>query len=374
MCIAPLVLADGTETACHECWQCRANRVRDWTGRGIAEIKTAKAAHVVTLTYGRSMSKDETWRGERVSEADHEHAVILTYSDVQKYLKLLRRHGFPVRYFCAGEYGSKNHRAHWHVVLFWQDRVPPHELRRNFMEEHWPHGWSFWTRADARGIRYVCKYLLKDGYDKAKQYHLAMSKKPPLGAAYFAELAGQYVASALAPQDLMYRFPVVRPSGAQEVEEFMLSDRSAELFLEQYISQWRARYGRKHWPPSDLVDAFHEFGVVTGWPEQTRAGRPVPRWQEKSSRPPRILWDEVDVEIQMEKQHGTGQTEVRPGPAEQGQGPGPAFYVEGRDEIGRTIIKPQGDNEAGRRARLRAESTGRGDNQAGSATPGADTR
>ena len=114
MCINPNKIADKGFVACRQCWQCREHKVDDWVGRNIAESQTAKAASVVSLTYGRDRS---------TGDVDHMQAAVLTYSDVQKMLKHLRVDGYPVRYFVAGEYGSRNGRAHWHVILYWQGNV-----------------------------------------------------------------------------------------------------------------------------------------------------------------------------------------------------------------------------------------------------------
>lgn len=255
MCVAPNTLPGGTLIACRQCWQCRERAVDDWVGRNIAESKTAMACHAVTLTYGYGQDGD----------ADHVRAAILTYSDVQKYLKLLRRHGYPVRYFVTGEYGSKKGRAHWHVMLYWQRAVPEHVLDERFMEAHWPHGLSFWTRPTAHAIRYNCKYLQKSMGDVMLQGHLSMSKKPPLGAVFFAQRAEQYARQRLSPQTLEYSFPEVRRrkrDGSQEIVKFMLTGRSAELFLEHFVRSWEAMYGRERWPASDLVDLYVEYGKV----------------------------------------------------------------------------------------------------------------
>ena len=125
MCISPNTLSDGTQVACRNCWQCRADRINDWVGRCIAESKTAVASHAITLTYGRVHLSTEN---DAYGDAEHPRAAVLTYSDVQKYFKLLRRHGYPLRYFAVGEYGSLKGRAHWHIIAFWQDKAPPHEL------------------------------------------------------------------------------------------------------------------------------------------------------------------------------------------------------------------------------------------------------
>lgn len=202
--------------------------------------------------------------------------MILTYSDIQKYLKLLRRHDYPVRYFVTGEFGSTKGRAHWHVMLYWQDKVPPHELdkRPGFMEEHWPHGYSFWTKPTAHAIRYNCKYIQKDMGDDARQGHLAMSKKPPLGTAYFQQRAEQYVRQGLAPQTLEYSFPEVRrkrKNGVEEIVPFMLKDRPAELFLGHYVAKWRETYPGRHLPNSELVEEFLDKGA---WKDGTETSRP----------------------------------------------------------------------------------------------------
>lgn len=255
MCISPRRLKTGVLTACHECWQCREHAILDWTGRNIAESKTAKAAHALTLTYGRNQANDE----------HHERSVILTYSDVQKYLKLLRRHDYGVRYFVTGEFGSLKGRAHWHIIMYWQDQVPEHVLDKNFMERHWPHGWSFWTKARPNTVRYNCKYILKDWTDFQSQVELRSSKKPPLGYEFFQKRALQYVEQGLAPQDLFYTFPEAKQrnrQGGHDFMKFMLRDRSAELFLQGYIDLWARERGNKPRPKSELVDRFEKFGRV----------------------------------------------------------------------------------------------------------------
>lgn len=253
MCIAPLTLNDGQQTGCHKCWQCRERAINDWVGRNIAESRTASAANAVTLTYGRD--------GDNV---DHVRAAILTYSDVQKYFKRLRRNGYPCRYFAIGEYGSAKGRAHWHLMIYWLAKVPPHELRKNFMETHWKEGFSFWDKPSPEAIRYNCKYIQKDIGQDERQGHLAMSKKPPLGAAYFEQMAEQYVRQGLAPQTLEYRFPEVKrrnKAGREEVVTFMLKDRPAELFLDHFIMKWRETYPGKHLPNSELVEEYLDSQV-----------------------------------------------------------------------------------------------------------------
>lgn len=272
MCTAPNTLADGTQTACHECWQCRQRKIDDWVGRNIAESITAKASYAITLTYGRDGENSE----------DHIRAAVLTYSDVQKFLKLLRRHGYDVRYFVTGEFGSKKGRAHWHIMLYFYGAKPAVVLDKNWMWEavdangkrilnkgkqsyFWPHGYVYITKPTHKTVRYNCKYILKDMGDMEQQGHLAMSKKPPLGTAYFQMLAERWVEHGHSPQHLHYTFGDVTRTmshGGVERVKFMLKDRPAELYVQHFIERWVAVHGHNRWPNSDLVDLYWEYGQI----------------------------------------------------------------------------------------------------------------
>jgi hypothetical protein len=244
MCDTPSKLPSGELVACRKCWQCRNNRINDWVGRCIAESETATASHSITLTYGRDEEGNE----------DHLRAAVLTYSDVQKYFKLLRRRGYPCKYFAVGEYGTTKGRAHWHLMVYWQGPVPPHEEAVRFQEQHWPHGYSFWEKPTPAAVRYVCKYITKDLDNAQRQGHLAMSKKPPLGHAYFVGLAGRYVDQGIAPLEPYYWFSHVRGEDGRP-EKFYLSGVSLDNFCQSFLEQWAARRGG-HPPISSMLEAY----------------------------------------------------------------------------------------------------------------------
>lgn len=262
MCVNPGKLANGQTFACRKCEQCRDHYIEDWVGRCIAESKVAVAVNTVTLTYG-----DERWYdGRDIPHDQKAEAALLTYADVQRYLKRLRNNGYPAKYFCVGEYGDEKGRAHWHIILFWEKRVPAHALRKRFHEPHWPHGVSYWDGHDpsgvddmslAKAIKYVCKYLAKGltPEDLRKQGKLTMSKKPPLGHYYFELEAQKYVDAKLAPQHLFYRFPEIRRGNGRMVQ-FMLSRASARDFLDAYVMRWYAAYGDELMPASELVQVY----------------------------------------------------------------------------------------------------------------------
>lgn len=217
----------------------------------------ATASHSITLTYGRDKNGNE----------DHPNAAVLTYSDVQKYFKRLRFDGFPLRYFAVGEYGSQKGRAHWHLMVYWQGKVPPHELQKTYMQDQWPHGHSFWDKPSTAAIRYVCKYLTKEVDGKGRQYHLSMSKKPPLGHEYFKRLAERYVTQGIAPQEPFYWFGDVRDQEDKPIR-FYMSGVSLDNFCQSYLDQWRERRGG-HPPSSPLLEEYCDR--VARLPHEIRA-------------------------------------------------------------------------------------------------------
>lgn len=268
----------------------------DWVGRCIAESKTSVGATSITLTYGRD---DD-------GNVSHERAAILTYSDVQKYFKQLRNRGFPCRYLVTGEMGSKKGRSHWHGIVFWQKAIPTvmtdyggnswHPAIREtpvyvsipvdkrFNEPCWPHGFSHWEPVrpgHVRGsIAYACKYIHKDVNDLAAQSKLAMSKRPPIGAAYFEQRAQKYVDEGISPQDRFYQFPNEATQKNGTPLRFRLAGKSADLFCQHFIDKWRAQRPGQHWPHSDWLEEYEDRMTRDEWDRDSEfapALRPLDR-------------------------------------------------------------------------------------------------
>lgn len=252
MCTNVVYMTGNIPRLCHRCWQCRRDRVNDWVGRCIAEWKTCGYCAVVTLTYGKS---------DRYDGADHVNAHALFYSDVQKYLKRLRNETEGrVRFFCCGEYGEKYGRAHWHLILFFENRLPPNlRVRERYIHEGadgrmlWPHGWSYWDRPSEQAIRYVAKYVLKNerrGYSTLTRF----STQPELGNEYFRQQAELAVEQQL-PPSLWYSFP--NEAGGR-VRKYRLSRAAAFKYLRAYRYIWQAKYGNNDWPQSDIIESFED--------------------------------------------------------------------------------------------------------------------
>lgn len=174
MCSDPLEhqLRDGRVIVgkCRKCSDCKAQSRVDWIGRLVSEASTSAAVWFVTLTYGGG---------------DTTRAYVLNYKDVQDWLKRLRKAGHRVRYVCVGEHGEQNHRAHWHLLLFWHSPPPKWPLGVQLVdpkgdpsERHgriqaptkWVHGYSQFEvpRSKQASIAYILDYMKKPATEKLR--------------------------------------------------------------------------------------------------------------------------------------------------------------------------------------------------------------
>lgn len=247
--------------ACRQCWRCKQNRLNDYIARAMAEAAYSSAVATVNLTYA-----------PRDDLADR----LLTPRHFQLFMKQLRNSGHKVRYLVAGEYGSLKGRAHFHAILFfshlkartpftegeWRDghyhprpRYNPDHLRDPRSSEpfsadipqkrmvhirEWPHGhvtvdWSVSERA----IRYVCKYLLADDKNSA---WFSLSKKPALGAVFFAEKARLAAELGVLPSSFNYL-----PPGGSRDRPYMMTGASRRDYLNAITTDPARRPQMSEW-------------------------------------------------------------------------------------------------------------------------------
>lgn len=231
MCLAPVQIDSSNVVACRKCRVCRDNRKWDYVGRAWAEAQLATKTVAVTMTY----------RGNVVG------AVVPQYRDWQLFLKGLRNDGYKVRYMVAGEFGSLRGRMHWHAILFFYGKVPVMQLDTERWDwAYWPHGFTYVQNPDhAKGIAYVAKYALKDENSQGSAKSLMVSKKPPLGEAFFVERARLLVARRMPMATAKYTLGAVRKrDGAPR--ELMLAGRVLHVYVAEYFAE-AARIGFK--PP-----------------------------------------------------------------------------------------------------------------------------
>lgn len=213
--------------------------MNDLVGRCIAESRYSAATYAVTLTYADTAGVN---------------AVTLRYKDVQDMLKRLRKR-YEIRYICAGEYGTKKGRAHWHIILFFKDEDPKIERDVRVEWKYWKKGFSYFQQPDWKGFQYVLKYVLKDQDTDSQDCHLAMSKKPPLGHEWFMDLAKTHVEQAVLPRSYKYKISGIRKDNGQE-KIFMMQGKTRTNFMEALKKGWIEKYGVE--PTSEFYEEWDE--------------------------------------------------------------------------------------------------------------------
>lgn len=174
MCANPLILSNKmakyggnkytTPVPCGRCPICVKNKINAWSFRLEQQLKVSKNPLFVTLTYNEQ-KVPYTQYGEQN----------LLKRDVQLFLKRLRydlskKYPKPPKlvYYACGEYGSRTHRPHYHILLF---NLPFDDIY--LIQKTWDNGFTKTLPLKTGGIPYVLKYMSKQKTPKNQ-----MSKNP----------------------------------------------------------------------------------------------------------------------------------------------------------------------------------------------------
>jgi len=101
---------------CGKCLECRLGYAREWAIRCVHEASTYEKNIFLTLTYNDASLESPK----------------LIYEHVQNFIKKLRKRPYfkdgqwvhqsedpePMGFFITGEYGEKQKRPHWHIIIF----------------------------------------------------------------------------------------------------------------------------------------------------------------------------------------------------------------------------------------------------------------
>lgn len=156
---------------CGRCLPCRLNHAKEWAVRCVLESLEYENNFFLTLTY----------------DDDHLPSDGLLYrSDVQKFLKRFRHHFGQVRYFGCGEYGTKNARPHFHLILFGANIDDLREVGAGLYEskklkEIWPFGFHYIGWVSYASCNYVAKYSTKKLFGGRSDEFLMASTNPGIG-------------------------------------------------------------------------------------------------------------------------------------------------------------------------------------------------
>lgn len=100
---------------CGKCIGCRLQYSKQWADRCMLEYADWPCSYFVTLTYDDDHLKN--CRGDPLQDGEN---ASLYKKDFQDFMKRLRKYIEPVqiRFFMAGEYGTKTFRPHYHAIIF----------------------------------------------------------------------------------------------------------------------------------------------------------------------------------------------------------------------------------------------------------------
>lgn len=142
---------------CKQCLPCINMKRYHWVKKCILERQCWKYTYFVTLTYN-----DDNLPNQLVS------------NDVSKFFKYLRFliKPYKLRYLCAGEYGSKTERPHYHAIIFTDYEFDLDFLKNTWngplfdcalMNKAWRHKGFIWVAFDIdfKSFPYVVSYSNK---------------------------------------------------------------------------------------------------------------------------------------------------------------------------------------------------------------------
>lgn len=101
------------------------------------------------------------------------------------------------------------------------------------------------------------KYVVKDIDDEGAQAHFSLSKKPPLGDAFFREWADLHVMNGVAPRSEIYWFDDCRTKNGHK-REFFMQGVTRDNFCQYFIDKWRSVYPDTHLPNSEFIEDYQD--------------------------------------------------------------------------------------------------------------------
>lgn len=188
---------------CGKCRECRMEYAKQWANRMVLEMQDWPKNLFFTATYNNDNLPYDVSSGMPT----------LDKRDVQLFMKRLRREFEPrcIRFYFAGEYGTKTHRPHYHAILFnlGLDDFPDrkihsyNELKQPLyysptLERIWSHGFILMSDVSWKTCNYVARYvdkkqardeipMTKGEFDWEPEFSLA-SRRPGIGMRKAEEL------------------------------------------------------------------------------------------------------------------------------------------------------------------------------------------
>lgn len=198
---------------CGQCIECKMEHARQWAIRCMCEqqITEEKGKRSCFATFTYNEENVPYVESESMEGVYHQ---TLFKRDMQLYIKRVRKKGYKFRYFCAGEYGGRFERPHYHAIIF--GYVPTglqlvdisdsgyNVYNSDEMDEDWTHGLTYvqelcfetafycagyaLKKLSGKGEYFEKKYGVKDAseyYDGKQPEFVTMSRRPGIGAEFY---------------------------------------------------------------------------------------------------------------------------------------------------------------------------------------------
>lgn len=205
---------------CGKCIGCRLDYSREWASRIVMEsLDYPHNSIFLTFTYSDDNvpctltdGSDKVVHGIDQANKFGLSGLTLFKKDTQDFWKRLRYNieynyndSMKIRYYCAGEYGSRTHRPHYHACVFGvpDDLVPVGKNKFGdtlydspLIRESWGLGHITIGKLDYKTAAYTARYTLKKAQGEDHSFNdklgiarefVTMSRKPGLGVNYYLE-------------------------------------------------------------------------------------------------------------------------------------------------------------------------------------------
>lgn len=180
---------DSMVVPCGRCVGCSLDYGRMWSVRCYHESLMHSASYFLTFT----IDDEHLHRNhpDLFPSLDPLHLVL--------FYKRLRRRGQVVRYFSAGEYGTRTLRPHYHAIVFGLNLVDLKPLSKGlsesaWLDEVWGLGKVVIGSVTPESIAYCCRYTVKKVLGRPNQWYfdrglhpefVRMSRRPGIGHSFF---------------------------------------------------------------------------------------------------------------------------------------------------------------------------------------------
>lgn len=203
---SPKGLIMGTCSKKNPCEKCQKRFKALKAGLCIAEMQDHPASSFLTLTYDPANLPSTLEDSKRdiqlwLKTLRNRSTETLTFADQRSYTAPIPK---TFRYYAAAEFGPKQGRLHWHLLLFGVACLFPHPKAGGkpwkALSKSWDRGFITWEPATVSRCAYTTSYCVKKQADTLNCD--LFSNKPGLGTQYFQKLGTQAYLLGLLPQNI----------------------------------------------------------------------------------------------------------------------------------------------------------------------------